>query len=62
MSYIFALLVAANATLMGYYLFVDKAENKVDESVAVAKSSLSRPIPFVNSTADVPPEIGERKE
>ena len=57
MPQIFGALVLANAVLFGYLLLVPKG---VDKNVEQAKSRLTTPVAFTNTTNQLPPEIGEQ--
>ncbi len=59
MHYVFAVLVALNACLLGYYVFADDG---IDSTSAMKeKSTLTKEITFKNSSADIPPIIGTAK-
>lgn len=57
MSYVFSFLVVANAALLGYLLLAPKSEPK---ALQQAKASLQAPVPFENTTQQLPPEIGKK--
>ncbi|MDO5651181.1 MAG: hypothetical protein Q4G13_03475 [Moraxella sp.] len=59
MPYVFAILVVANAAVMGYFLLVDRS-NTTDYSVQLAKSTITTPVSFSNKSGDIPPQIGEK--
>lgn len=59
MRYLFALLLIANVVALGYFGFVDKGDQS-DATLVVAQASLSQPVNFVNKTAEIPPEIGQK--
>lgn len=56
MPYVFGLLVLANAVLLGYFLLVPQR----DTSMEKAKSQLTAPTAFTNTTNELPPEIGKK--
>ena len=57
MPYLFSALLLANVALFGYLWFAPPA---ADQSVAAAKAQVQRPLPFINSSKELPPEIGEK--
>lgn len=56
MPYVFGLLVLANAALLGYFLLAPQN----DASMEQAKSRLTAPTTFTNTTNELPPEIGKK--
>ena len=56
MPYLFGLLVLANAALLGYFLLMPNNDKNVER----AKASLVAPVAFVDTTNQLPPEIGAK--
>jgi len=56
MPYLFGLLVLANAALLGYFLLMPNNDKNVER----AKASLVAPVGFVDTTNQLPPEIGTK--
>ena len=56
MPYLFGLFVLANAALLGYFLLMPNNDKNVER----AKASLVAPVGFVDTTNQLPPEIGAK--
>lgn len=59
MPYIFAILVVANAALLGYLLIAPKSTESTE--IQQARTKATMPVSFKNTTDQLPPEIGEKK-
>lgn len=57
MPYVFGFLVAVNIALFGYFQFVP---SKSYGTIDTAKAQLQKPLNYRNSTADIPPLVGNK--
>lgn len=57
MPYVFGFLVAVNVALFGYFWFMP-SENY--GTLDTAKAQLQKPLNYKNSTADIPPLVGDK--
>jgi hypothetical protein len=58
MPYVFGGLVVLNALMLGFYLFVQQPTST--QSLKTAQAEITRPLPFTNSAAHIPPPIGTK--
>lgn len=58
MPYLFGGLVLLNAAMLGYHLFFQQPTST--QSLQTAQAEITRPLPFTNSAAHIPPPIGSK--